>query len=60
MRLSLLVLSAVFLVGPASFAKGGGKNKKFVAECRQENPGASKKQLKKCVKAKATEAKTAH
>lgn len=59
MRLSVLVLSAVLLVGPASFAKGGG-NKKFVAQCRQENPGASKKDIKKCVKAKAAEAKAAH
>lgn len=58
MRLSVLVLSAILLAGPASFAAKGG-NKKFAAQCRQENPGASKKEIKKCVKAKAAEAKAA-
>lgn len=57
MRLSLVVLSAVLLAGPVSFAGGKSAHKKYASECRQENPGASKSEVKKCVKGKAEAAK---
>ncbi|WP_157684616.1 hypothetical protein [Bdellovibrio bacteriovorus] len=51
MRLSVMVLSAVLLVSPLTFA-GGGKSqyKKLAKQCRQE--GVAKADIKKCVKEK--------
>jgi hypothetical protein len=53
MRLSVMVLSAALLVSPLSFAGGKSEHKKLAKQCREENPGASKADIKKCVKEKS-------
>ncbi len=57
MRLSAVLLMALLVTGQVSFAGGKGEAKKFHKMCREENPGASKGDLKKCVKEKMKEAK---
>lgn len=57
MRFSAIVLVALMVTGQVSFAGGKSEAKKFQKICREENPGASKADLKKCVKEKAKEAK---
>lgn len=57
MRLAAVLLMAMMVTGQVSFAGGKGEAKKFHKVCREENPGASKSDIKKCVKEKMKEAK---
>ncbi|WP_415064110.1 hypothetical protein [Bdellovibrio sp.] len=57
MRFSAVLLVALMVTGQASFAGGKSEAKKFHKMCREENPGASKALIKKCVKDKVKEAK---
>ncbi|GEM_PF-1816625 len=58
MRLSAFLMVAMMVAGPVAFAGGKSEAKKFHKMCREENPGASKADLKKCVKEKIKEAKS--
>lgn len=57
MRLAAAVLASVLLAGSVSFAAPKGANKKYQQMCKEENPEATRAELKKCVKTKAKEAK---
>ncbi|AHI07010.1 hypothetical protein BDW_12550 [Bdellovibrio bacteriovorus W] len=56
MRSLLVLMLALVIVSPSAFAQKG-QGKKLAKMCREENPNASKAELKKCVKAKAKAAK---
>lgn len=56
MRSLLVLLLALVIVSPSAFAQKG-HSKKLAKMCRQENPKASKAELKKCIKEKAKAAK---
>nr|WP_295906078.1 hypothetical protein [uncultured Bdellovibrio sp.] len=59
MRLSALLVVSLMVTGQVSMAAGKSETKKFQKMCREENPGASKADVKKCVKEKIKEAKAA-
>lgn len=58
MRISAILVVALMMTGQVSLAAGKGGAKKFQKICREENPGASKTDIKKCVAEKKKESKT--
>lgn len=57
MKNLIIILSALFLTSPAFAAKKSGPKAKARMECKQELSGASKADIKKCVRAKLKKAK---
>ena len=53
MRILVTTLALTLALTPGAFAAGGkSKTKSLTKICKTENPGASKKEVKKCVKEK--------
>ncbi|MEN0057735.1 MAG: hypothetical protein AAGB31_02780 [Bdellovibrio sp.] len=56
MRIIPLLVVAMMFSGQASFAAKKSSDNKFHKICKEENPGASKADIKKCVKEKRSAA----
>lgn len=57
MRLILSLALGLTLASSAALASNKSKTKSLTKICKEENPGASKKVIKKCVKDKMKEDK---